>query len=194
MQPDFHNLILGMWVALGAFWAVLWIARAAAGERAARVESPASRLLHLAIMALAFWLLFRKDPDLGPLSLRIFPDGPLLEYGGLIITSAGLAFTAWGRAILGRNWSAVVTIRQNHRLIRTGPYRWVRHPIYSGLLLAMLGTAIYFGQWRGLVGMAVGLTGFWMKARLEETFLIEQFGEEYIEYKKEVKALIPSVL
>jgi protein-S-isoprenylcysteine O-methyltransferase Ste14 len=145
-------------------------------------------------MGAAFWLLFRKTPQLGPLSLRILPDLPLVEYAGLTVTFAGLAFTAWARAILGRNWSAVVTIRQDHRLIRTGPYKWVRHPIYSGLLLGMLGTAIYFGQLRGLVGVALGLAAFWMKARLEETFLIEQFGPEYVEYKKEVKALIPSLL
>jgi protein-S-isoprenylcysteine O-methyltransferase len=146
------------------------------------------------MIAVAFWLLFRKSPELGPLSSRIFPDKPLVEITGGIITGAGLAFTAWARAILGRNWSAVVTIRQDHRLIRTGPYRWVRHPIYSGLLLAMLGTAVYFGLLRGLVGTVIGVAAFWMKASLEETFLTEQFGQEYLEYKKSVKALIPSVL
>ena len=194
MQPDVHSLIVGMWIAIGVFWAILWIVRVEAGKPAARVESRGSRLIHLAIMGAAFWLLFRESPQLGPLSLRILPDLPLVEYAGLTVTFAGLAFTAWARAMLGRNWSAVVAIRQDHRLIRTGPYKWVRHPIYSGLLLGMLGTAIYFGQLRGLVGVALGLAAFWMKARLEETFLIEQFGPEYVEYKKEVKALIPSLL
>jgi len=138
--------------------------------------------------------LFRKTPELGPLSSRIFPDMPAVQITGAIITFAGLAFTAWARTILGRNWSADVTIRQDHHLIRTGPYRWVRHPIYSGLLLAMLGTAIYLGLLRGLAGTLIGLAAFRMKASLEEAFLTEQFGREYIEYKKKVKALIPSVL
>jgi protein-S-isoprenylcysteine O-methyltransferase Ste14 len=145
-------------------------------------------------MAAAFWLLFSRNPQLGFMSRPIFPDLPLIHYLGLVLTCAGLAFTVWARAILGRNWSAIVTIRQDHRLVRQGPYRWVRHPIYSGLLLAMLGTAICFGELRGLIGVALGLVGFWLKARLEETFLIEQFGSEYTEYKKEVKALIPSIL
>jgi len=194
MQPDLHSLILGMWIGLGVLWAVLWIARLSGGRSAARSESPESRILHLALIALAFWLLFRKTPELGPLSSRIFPGTPAVEILGAIITFAGLAFTAWARLILGRNWSAVVTIRHDHHLIRTGPYKWVRHPIYSGLLLAMLGTAIYFGLLRGLAGTIIGLAAFWMKSSLEEKFLTEKFGPEYIEYKKEVKALIPTVL
>jgi len=194
MHFDLYNLIIWMWIAIGVFWGVLWIAGAAAGTRTARVQSEGSRFVHLALMTAAFWLLFRKTPRLGPLDWHILPDAPVIQYAGLIITCAGLAFTAWARAILGRNWSAVVTIKEDHRLIRSGPYKWVRHPIYSGLLLGMLGTAIYLGQLRGLAGTAVGLAGFWMKSRLEEAFLIEQFGPEYIEYKTEVKALIPSVL
>jgi protein-S-isoprenylcysteine O-methyltransferase len=194
MQLDLYSLILGMWIALGVLWAVLWLARLPGERPAARSESAGSRLLHLALMALAFWLLFRKTPELGPLSSRILPDTPAVHIAGATITFAGLAFTAWARTILGRNWSADVTIRQDHRLIRTGPYRWVRHPIYSGLLLAMLGTGIYLGIVRGLAGTLIGLAAFWMKASLEEAFLTEQFGPEYLEYKKKVKALIPSVL
>jgi protein-S-isoprenylcysteine O-methyltransferase Ste14 len=194
MESDLHTLILGMWIALGVLWAVLWLARLSGGRPAARSESTGSRLLHLALMTMAFWLLFRKAPELGPLSSRIFPDTPAVQITGAIITFAGLAFTAWARTVLGRNWSAVVTIRQDHHLIRTGPYRWVRHPIYSGLLLAMLGTAISLGLLRGLAGTLIGLAAFRMKASLEEAFLTEQFGPEYIEYKKKVKALIPSVL
>ena len=192
MEANLYNLIAGMWAALGVFWGVLWLA--AAGRRADRVQSGHSRLAHLAIMAAAFWLLFAKNPGLGILSWHVWPVLEPIQYAGLGLTFAGLAFTAWARASLGRNWSAIVTIRRDHRLVRTGPYRWVRHPIYSGLLLAMLGTAICFGQLRGLVGLALGLAGFWMKARLEETFLIERFGAEYIQYKKDVKALIPLVL
>ena len=194
MHFDLYNLIIGMWIAIGVFWGVLWIAGAAAGTRTARVQSEGSRFVHLALMTAAFWLLFRKTPELGPLSSRIFPATPAVEILGAIITFAGLAFTAWARTVLGRNWSAVVTIRQDHHLIRTGPYKWVRHPIYSGLLLAMLGTAIYFGLLRGLAGTIIGLAAFWMKSSLEETFLTEKFGPEYVEYKKEVKALIPAVL
>jgi protein-S-isoprenylcysteine O-methyltransferase Ste14 len=145
-------------------------------------------------MAAAFWLLFTRNPQLGPFSWAIFPDVPLVHYSGLVLTCAGLALAVWARLLLGRNWSAIVTIKQDHTLVRSGPYHWVRHPIYSGLLLAMLGTAICFGELRGLVAVGIGLIGFWLKSRLEEAFLIEQFGPEYAEYQKEVKALIPAVL
>lgn len=192
MELDVQRLIPGMWVALGVLWGVLWIA--GAGKRAARVQSQGSRFVHLAIMAVAFWLLFARNLRLGLLSWAIFPDLTLVRYSGLLLTCAGLAFTAWARVLLGRNWSAIVTIKQDHTLVRSGPYRWVRHPIYSGLLLAMLGTAICFGELRGVVGLALGLMGFWMKARLEEAFLIEQFGPQYAEYQRAVKALIPSLL
>lgn len=194
MIGDLHSLIVGIWAAVGVLWGILWLGGATAGTQPARVESRASRLAHLALMAAAFWLLFATNPPIGALNQRVVADTTLGRYAGLGATIAGLGLTVWARLILGRNWSAVVTIKQDHRLVRTGPYKWVRHPIYSGLLLAMLGTAIFLCEWRGLVGFGVGLAGFWLKARLEERFLIEQFGPEYAEYKKKVKALIPAVL
>jgi protein-S-isoprenylcysteine O-methyltransferase Ste14 len=91
-------------------------------------------------------------------------------------------------------WSAVVTIKRDHRIIRRGPYAVVRHPIYSAGLLALLGTAIAFGAVRGLIGFALVFIGWWLKSRLEETFLERQFGADYAQYKREVKGLIPFVL
>jgi protein-S-isoprenylcysteine O-methyltransferase Ste14 len=87
-----------------------------------------------------------------------------------------------------------VTIKQNHQLIRQGPYAIVRHPIYSGFLLGMLGTALALGEWRGLAGLALAFIGWGTKSRMEENFMAGQFGSAYIEYQREVKALIPFVL
>ena len=96
--------------------------------------------------------------------------------------------------ILGANWSALVTIKQDHQIIRRGPYALVRHPIYSGGLLALFGTAIAFGELRGLAGFALVFIAWWLKSRLEESFLESQFGASYTQYKREVKGLIPFVL
>ena len=85
------------------------------------------------------------------------------------MVAAGLAFAVWARVYLGRNWSGTVTVKQDHELIRSGPYGFVRHPIYTGLLLAMLGTAIAIGEWRGLVAFALFTIGFLLKLRSRRT-------------------------
>ena len=106
---------------------------------------------------------------------------------------AGIAFAVWARQYLGRNWSGTVTVKQDHELIRTGPYRLVRHPIYTGLLLAILGTAVAFGEWRGLLAFALLTGSLLLKLRVEERFMSESFPEPYARYRAEVPALIPCI-
>jgi protein-S-isoprenylcysteine O-methyltransferase Ste14 len=96
--------------------------------------------------------------------------------------------------ILGRNWSGVVQLKQDHELIVRGPYSIVRHPIYTGLLLAFLGSALAIGEWRGLLATTIVAGSFWRKLRLEERWLCELFGEQYRAYMQRVKALVPCVL
>ena len=107
--------------------------------------------------------------------------------------AAGIAFAVWARHYLGRNWSGTVTVKQDHELIRSGPYRLVRHPIYTGLLLAILGTAVAFGEWRGLLAFALLTGSLLLKLRVEERFMGESFPNEYARYRAEVPALIPFV-
>jgi protein-S-isoprenylcysteine O-methyltransferase Ste14 len=92
---------------------------------------------------------------------------------------------------LGRNWSATVTVKDQHELIRRGPYRFVRHPIYTGMLLAFLGTAIAQDQWRSLLAFVLVWLALWRKWRLEERFMQETFGEQYAAYRREVPAVVP---
>jgi len=122
------------------------------------------------------------------------PESVWAALAGLALTVIGVAVAIWARLILGTNWSAVVTIKQDHEIIRRGPYSIVRHPIYSGGLLALLGTAIAFGELRGLIGLALIFIAWWMKSRLEESFMEEQFGAAYARYRRDVKGLIPFVL
>jgi len=95
---------------------------------------------------------------------------------------------------IGRNWSGRVTIKQQHELIQDGPYSLVRHPIYSGFLLALLGTAMVRGELHGLIGFALAALGWTFKLRTEEAFLAQQFGNAYLDYKQRVKALVPFVV
>lgn len=96
--------------------------------------------------------------------------------------------------MLGANWSVAVQLKHEHELIERGPYRWMRHPIYSGLLLAFLGTAVLIGELRGLVALVIVAASFWYKLRLEEKWLGEQFGAAYVDYVRRVKALVPGLL
>jgi protein-S-isoprenylcysteine O-methyltransferase Ste14 len=88
-------------------------------------------------------------------------------------------------------WSAVVTLKAEHRIVKTGPYTLTRHPIYTGLLLALVGTALVRDTVAGLIGCALIVTGFVLKLRQEERMLIEHFGQDYRVYRKQVPALIP---
>jgi protein-S-isoprenylcysteine O-methyltransferase Ste14 len=110
------------------------------------------------------------------------------------IVLAGFAFTVWARITLGRNWSGDVAFKQDHELIESGPYSLVRHPIYTGLILMALGTAINYGQAIGFVLFVVLCIGAWLKFRQEEQLMIKHFPEDYAEYKQRVHALIPFVL
>jgi hypothetical protein len=103
-------------------------------------------------------------------------------------------FHDWARHTLAGNWSSNVTFKQEHELVRTGPYRYVRHPIYTGLLIMSLGTAIEIGQLHCWLSIPISAIGFWIKLSQEERLLLRHFPNEYPAYQKQVKALVPFVL
>ena len=111
---------------------------------------------------------------------------------GLLV--AGLLIAVWARMTLGRNWSNVVTVKGDHELVRTGPYRWVRHPIYTGLLLALAGSALSQDLRIDLVVVPLAFLGFWIKLRREEIWMRGQFGPAYDTYCAQTARLIPYLL
>jgi protein-S-isoprenylcysteine O-methyltransferase Ste14 len=184
------NLIGVLWVA----WLAYWFVAARSAKQSSRVESPLSRAGHLLPLAFAAWLLWADHAPGGFLSGRMLPDTPATFWCGFAVTAFGLGFSVWARRMLGRNWSGIVTVKQDHELIRSGPYRFVRHPIYTGLLIAFAGSAIARGEWRGLLAVAIAFAALWRKLKLEERWMIETFGDAYVRYRAEVRALIPFVL
>ncbi|PYV65700.1 MAG: hypothetical protein DMG95_01005 [Acidobacteria bacterium] len=116
-----------------------------------------------------------------------------MQATAILLTAAGIALAIWARFYIGQNWSGTVTIKVGHTLIRTGPYRWVRHPIYSGILLAMIGTALARGKPIGVLAIVLFWFGFWFKSRLEEQFMRKTFGQEYDEYARSTGALVPKL-
>jgi protein-S-isoprenylcysteine O-methyltransferase Ste14 len=102
-----------------------------------------------------------------------------------------MLFTVWARVYLGGNWSGIVTIKHDHELIASGPYAIVRHPIYTGLLVAFIGSAVARGEWRGVLAVLIAWMALWRKLRLEERWMAERFGQQYEAYCRRVPALVP---
>lgn len=184
------NLIGALWIV----WAIYWYVSARSAKENRRIESAASRAGHIVPLAIAAALLWPPTLPGGFLCGRFLPNTAATFWIGVAVLAFGLAFAIWARRVLGRNWSGVVTVKQDHELVRSGPYRFVRHPIYTGLLIAFAGTAIARGEWRGIVAVLIVLAALWRKIKLEERWMIETFGDAYLRYRAEVRALIPFVL
>ena len=180
------------WLGLG----IVWVVAAVGSKRTVQRQRGGSRLLHIGLMLLGIALIFNLYHwfDGGWLATRIVPRELWAVGGGAIVTVAGILFCVWARVVIGSNWSGSVTIKENHELVRRGPYQIVRHPIYTGILLGLLGTAFVYGANRGFVGALVCGVALWIKSQTEEQFMVQQFGEQYIQYRREVRALIPYVL
>lgn len=181
-----HVVIPTLWVA----WAVYWLVTAYDTKQTIWREPQAAQALHVVPLLLGFALL--GAPRLVPamLKARFVPAGSLLPSLGGVLVAAGLGFAVWARLHLGREWSGIVTLKEGHALIRTGPYRRIRHPIYTGLLLAIIGTALAIGEWRGLVAIACALIGLVRKIHGEEA-LMERAFPEYADYRRSTAALVP---
>jgi protein-S-isoprenylcysteine O-methyltransferase Ste14 len=181
------QLAAWLWNALLIVWLVMWFSR----KRTKKTETPWERIQHVIPVLVAFWLLFEnRYPIWGA---RIFPDTPLVLWTGVFVTALGAGISIWARLSLGTNWSGMVTLKQGHELVRKGLYRWIRHPIYTGILVGFIGTAMIKGHPRAWVGFAVLLASFYFKARREEIFLRQEFGEGFEEHLRQTGMFLPKV-
>jgi hypothetical protein len=188
-RPEVMRIIYILWISIFVIWAIASLT----SKRTTLSSSEASSRIAIWAVTLSWWLVLRQGSWQGPLGFRFVPDGPPGLYAGLALTFIGLGFALWARFYIGTNWDAFVVLKEDHKLVRTGPYSIVRHPIYSGFMLATLGTAVAQGEvWR-LSGVALIVIAWGYKARVEETFLMQRFGPEYEDYRRHVKALVPAV-
>jgi len=187
MSPSFGQLFAAIWLA----WLGYWIISARGVKPVQRREPFASRVAHGLPLLVAALLLGWGRLPLGWLSRRWLPDSAVWPSAGVAITILGLALTVWARRALGTNWSGTVTVKRDHELVLAGPYRQVRHPIYSGLLLAFAGSGLARGDWRGPLALLIAWLALWRKWRLEERFMRETFGQAYCEYAARTPAVIP---
>jgi protein-S-isoprenylcysteine O-methyltransferase Ste14 len=183
-------VVSGLWTA----WILYWYASARGTKATARVESAGSRWMHLLPLITGVLLVLYSPIVPWPaMRAHVLPWGTSAYWIGVALLAAGLAFTVWARVHLGRNWSGIVTLKEGHELIRSGPYRWVRHPIYTGLLTAFVGNAIAYNAAGSFIGVALCGVSLVRKLRIEERFMRERFGEEYSRYAASTAALVPLV-
>lgn len=185
-----QNAIVACWIVFFAFWAIT----ALRTKRTVQTQGLASRLMYAIPVFAGSWLLLKGASDPHPLDDRVLPHTALVLGVALAVTLLGLSLALWARVTLGRNWSGSVTFKENHELIRHGPYRYVRHPIYSAILTMLLGSAIAVGTLGAFIGLALILLGVWLKLGQEERLMTEHFQAEYTSYRSQVKALIPGLL
>ena len=186
MTPQLLTTVV--WVAFILSWigAAFWADRAE--KRPARREA----WLYRAVTTAGIVLLVAGGRQFSRTADRLWSFEPVVDYALVLVVLSGLAFTWWGRLYLGRLWSSSVTKKADHRVVDTGPYAIVRHPIYTGIILACAATAAQLGTALAVAGALVLWVGFWIKARLEERFLRAQLGEgAYDAYRQKVPMLVP---
>ena len=190
MQTLYASWAYAAWVFMG----IIWLLGSLRTKRTVRRPEIGKYLITSLLASTGFLLLFLPHIR-GPLGMMILPQTPLLGIAGVLLTYAGAAFATWARITLGSNWSgATATIKRDHELIQSGPYAMVRHPIYTGLLLAVLGTALTLGNLAGIVSIVLCSIGFLMRIPTEEAAMTVQFPDAYPAYRRRTKALIPFVL
>lgn len=179
-----------------SLWSIVWWVFARDVKLTARRQAAMPRILNMALLICAAALLGVPHFPVSGLTMRVLPGAQWRVWAalGAVLTLAGQIFTVWARIHLGRNWSGVAAVKADHELITSGPYRWVRHPIYSGLALAFVGTAIALGQWRGMLAVELALIAIGHRIIVEERFTRRQFGDAYDKYAQRVRAFVPGLI
>lgn len=183
----FHYLIEAPWIVFLVYWVVTGLKTRAT----VRQESFASRYGVLVLEVAGFVLLFSQNASVGVLARHIFPRTMAGAVAGTVMTWLGIGLALWARFHLGQYWSARITLKEGHQLIRTGPYARLRHPIYSGLDLAVIGSALVIDRWRCVAGVGLIMLGYVIKARREESLLAGQFGPAFEEHRQHTGFLLP---
>ena len=187
IAADAQQATLYLW----EFLMLVWLAGMFMTRRTVRQQTSSSRFWQTGIMLFGAWLLFVGGTGDAWLDAVALPVTAGVALTGMAITAAGVAFAIWARLTLGTNWSGIITIKEGHTLVRRGAYRLVRHPIYTGLLISLVGTALTRGTVHSFLALPICVFGFWLKSVTEEQFMLQQFGHDYLNYQRQVRGLVP---
>jgi protein-S-isoprenylcysteine O-methyltransferase Ste14 len=183
---------LTLWSENNSLWLLFSVYFVASIRRIQVKRSVPLPSLERVCLLLTTALLFFPRTHLSFLATR-FHSSRIIALIGLILTILGLAFAAWARDVLGRNWSGRVVIQVDHQLITAGPYAYVRHPLYTGLITALAGTALVSGDYGSLLGFFIAVNIFRLKASREEQLLETEFGATYSTYRARTGGILPRI-
>lgn len=189
MDHRIHTAMSAIWLVILMVWLVLGMR-----SRSAQTREPWGKRVHYYWLPVAVaFLLLGPGPWFGHSWLRekFIVHSNVVGFAGLALAVAGAALAIWARVLLGANWSLSVQRKQEHALITSGPYAKVRHPLYTGLLVAFASNVLTVGDVRGLFAWALLFVAFWMKLRKEEQLLLDLFGAEYRTYMNRMGTLLP---
>lgn len=172
-------------------FAVVWVAASLTNKRSVYRETTGERMRYWIVFIIGILILIEGRRLPISINPRIIPLSLTREWIAVLLAITGLAFALWARVTLGRNWSGTITFKEKHELIVRGPYRIVRHPIYTALLTMFLGTAILIGRIGGVLGLVFIFVSFWIKLRREEELMLQQFPDQYADYQRRVKRIVP---
>jgi protein-S-isoprenylcysteine O-methyltransferase Ste14 len=183
------SVIRAAWIV----WLISWFAAAAWSERTVRRPAVRREVLYRVLTLAGAMFMFGFNPDGERADTPLWPVAPSVGWLLAALVICGFLFTWWARIHLGQLWSSSVTRKEHHHVVDTGPYALVRHPIYTGLLLAIVATVLLRGTIITLTGSALIAAGIYIKARVEEEFLRQQLGEPYAVYARHVPMLLPFI-
>jgi protein-S-isoprenylcysteine O-methyltransferase Ste14 len=184
------------WAITSVCWMIFWVYwsfSAPRGRPSKRKVARTFTVFNTGLLYLSFLLVWLGRSVPGWLGLLIVPQNIVIDVMGTAFAIMGVAFAIWSRQLLRNNGSGEVAITEGQRLIHSGPYAIVRHPIYTGILLALLGTTLVASTVGSVLGFVLAIISLWQKARMEEQFLMVEFRELYTDYQREVKFLIPFI-
>jgi protein-S-isoprenylcysteine O-methyltransferase Ste14 len=191
MAAHAYSSGIGMIRVCWLIFAAVWLVGTISTKRTIYRESSAERARYWLLLLIGYFLLIRSSSLPPPFAWLIIPHAISSAWAGAFMCISGLMFAVWARVILGANWSGVITLKEGHELIEHGPYRIVRHPIYTGILVMFAGTAIAIGYFGGFTGLLLVFASFWMKLKREEDLMLKYFPDRYPAYQRRVKRIIP---
>lgn len=177
---------------------VVWAAMARSAKRSVREEKPSERRAYNFPTALGMVMIATSTPQVwggeNLLTMLVLPRGLPFAIASAVAAVAGLALAIWARVTLGRDWSVNVTLKEGHELVTSGPYARIRHPIYTAVILLVLGLFLLVETLGSLAGVALVVLGCWIKLRQEEVLMTGEFPRGYPAYMARTKRLVPFIV
>ena len=181
------QIINGMWL----IWALNWVVSAFFVKSREKTEPSRKRLGHIVLFGSGLLLIYARGWHLGALDHQFVLSSTVVNAVAISLSALGLLLAFWARSHIGQYWSASVALKEDHRLIQTGPYAYLRHPIYTGIIFGFIGGVLVLGQYRGVLGLILIVAALIQKARSEEGLLTQSLGPAYLNYRRHTGFLLP---